>query len=263
MVRPPIALLVTDVDNTLFDWVSSWAICAPYLVNAVSQHLGVDAGEAERRIRGVHRAWGVTECPSCVGEIITDPPACHAIVREYEARFARTAPIFTGVPAALRRVRGRGARIVAYTESHRGHTWRRLQLLGISGLVDAVYADRRKPDPGTLRRIASDAGVQGSRVLYVGDNLWKDVSMAQRAGVHAAWARYGTHRAREADRWLDRLCHWTMDDVAAEHVAASAVGATIVLEHGLAELFDRFTFVPHDGFRQPDDHTSADSARTQ
>lgn len=246
MDHPAISLLVTDIDNTLFDWVSSWAACVPGLVADLASELGIGPGEAERRVRTVHRAWGRTECPSCVATLVADRRACERIIRGYERRFSATAPVFDDVPDTLRRVRASGARVAAYTESHRGHTLRRLTLLGLADLVDIVYSDQRKPDPATLQTIASEARTEPGRMLYVGDNLWKDVAMAERAGVHAAWARYGTRRSPDAEAWLERLCHWTPSDTAAERDVASAVSAPIVLERGLAELFDRFRFVPHD-----------------
>jgi HAD-hyrolase-like len=41
--------------------------------------------------------------------------------------------------------------------------------------------------------------------LYIGDSLVKDIYMANRAGVHSAWARYGTHYDRAL--WQQLMSH--------------------------------------------------------
>jgi phosphoglycolate phosphatase len=121
----------------------------------------------------------------------------------------------------------------------------RLEVLGLPEQLDGIYSDQQKPDPGTLVRIAADARVLPEAVLYVGDNLWKDVAMAQRAGVHVAWARYGMHRTIEAEDLLKQLCHGSPQDTVSENVSASTIQPPLMLDRGLSELLDHFTFVPH------------------
>jgi phosphoglycolate phosphatase len=266
--KVPIQLLVTDVDNTLYDWVRSWAACTRLMIEALEQALRMPALAVERRIKEVHTAWGATECPACLrafGENGVDRDVMASLTRAYDRQFVACAPVFTGIHEALARVRQRGARIAMYTESPGSFAARRLALLGLDASFDALYAraeeecwsgdaarlrcvavpvgrGRLKPDPRVLHTIAAEAQVPLERVLYVGDNPWKDIAMARSAGVHAAWARYGTARRPEDEALLARLCHWTPEQVSGERAASVSVSADVVLERHFGELFDHFSF---------------------
>jgi phosphoglycolate phosphatase-like HAD superfamily hydrolase len=141
-------------------------------------------------------------------------------------------------------VRRLGTRIVAYTEAPVYNVTHRLELLGISGEIDFIYAppgkgrigyspgksvpplptskirflpsNHRKPDPAVLIDISREQSVPTIETVYVGDSLLRDAAMANRAGVKSVWARYGTEV--EADLWrqLIRVTHWTVANVANE-----------------------------------------------
>jgi phosphoglycolate phosphatase-like HAD superfamily hydrolase len=61
-----------------------------------------------------------------------------------------------------------------------------------------VPAGKSKPNPDVRRQIMNEIGVEPSRCVYIGDNLFKDVTMAQSAAVIDVYASYGTgHREAE------------------------------------------------------------------
>ena len=62
--------------------------------------------------------------------------------------------------------------------------------------------DAEKPSPAGLRRILADLGLRGPEVLYVGDNVKKDMPAAQACGAIGVWAEYGTYVSKE---YRDRL----------------------------------------------------------
>jgi phosphoglycolate phosphatase len=102
----------------------------------------------------------------------------------------------------------------------------------------------RKPNPKTLLDITRDFEIPPTEAVYVGDSMIRDVYMARRAGVHAAWARYGTEYDRSLWDTLTNVTHWKYDDVQRESELRSAAGGVVpdVELKGFADLLEHFTF---------------------
>jgi FMN phosphatase YigB (HAD superfamily) len=163
---------------------------------------------------------------------------------------------YTGVREALGALRAGGVRVVALTDAPRNAVEYRLRLLELDKLLDDLYAlepyalprnvspeirrrDRaghyrleqtrvvdlprtaEKPNPVGLRRILRDLRLSPDEVLYVGDNVKKDMRVAEACGVKAAWAEYGTYVSRE---YRDRLAVISAQAVTRRHVADEAQG---------------------------------------
>jgi putative hydrolase of the HAD superfamily len=97
--------------------------------------------------------------------------------------------LFPEVPAVLRELRARGARLVVVSNwdvSLHGV----LDRTGLAPLVDAALASAEvgapKPDPAIFAAaLAAAGGVAPSDALHVGDSVETDVEGARRAGIHA------------------------------------------------------------------------------
>ena len=95
-----------------------------------------------------------------------------------------------------------------------------------------------------LLDIIDEVGGLPSETLYVGDNLWKDVQMAQEAGVIDVHAAYGTAHTKEEYELLVKVTHWTDEDVAREkELKAHDMMAHATLEKHFDELLEKFEFV--------------------
>jgi phosphoglycolate phosphatase-like HAD superfamily hydrolase len=248
-------LIVTDVDNTLYDWVSVWA-------GAFTSMLRILEEKTDRRVdqwiaaaRTVHVRRGAIECPSLLCELASSPawPAgadpdkiLPAAATAYRQHWDHHLTTFRGLREALVELAEHGHTIVAYTEGDVSIAATRLTRLGLAGVIRRVFGrsplpsasesswctvgtlrnspiaadfiprEDSKPNPTGLRTIIAmcDASVQNT--VYVGDNLWKDVVMAQVLGVAAIWARYGARRDPAHTSLLERVAHWTPQAVAAE-----------------------------------------------
>ena len=157
---------------------------------------------------------------------------------------------YPGVKETLQAIKERGLKLVALTDAPRNAAEGRLRTLKLDTLFDAVYtlpayplpdhvdpeirrkeeaghyragvpvvelpADHEKPSAAGLRRILDDLRLEGRRVLYVGDNVKKDMPVALACGALGVWAEYGTYVSKE---YRDRLQVISASEVTRRHVA--------------------------------------------
>jgi FMN phosphatase YigB (HAD superfamily) len=157
---------------------------------------------------------------------------------------------YPGVKETLQAIKERGLKLVALTDAPRNAAEGRLRTLKLDTLFDAVYtlpayplpdhvdpeirrkeeaghyragvpvvelpADHEKPSSAGLRRILDDLRLEGQRVLYVGDNVKKDMPVALACGALGVWAEYGTYVSKE---YRDRLQVISASEVTRRHVA--------------------------------------------
>lgn len=67
--KPQIDLLVTDLDNTLWNWFEMWHVSFEALVVALSDQSGIDRDVLEGEMRQVHQSRGTTEYSFLVDEL--------------------------------------------------------------------------------------------------------------------------------------------------------------------------------------------------
>ena len=73
-----------------------------------------------------------------------------------------------------------------------------------------------KPNPEVLLDIVHEVGRSPDDCVYVGDSLMKDVAMAQDAGITDVFAEYGGVQHKDEYELLQRVSHWTDEDVQRE-----------------------------------------------
>lgn len=266
--RATVRLLVVDVDHTLFDWLRAWASTYRSLLARVTAMTHVAPETVLDELGAVHRAAGSSEPPDPLGRL-------PSLVRWHDGVPARQAALteawrqavacgdealaaYPGVRAALQRVRAAGTPVIACSETAPDLVVRRLQRLGLLDGIDALAVNlatptaapirlidvcAEKPDPLVLHRICEAVGVLPHHATCVGDHLHKDVGMAQAAGAHDVWARYGTARALHDLGLLDRLRHWQGPSIDVDRFGPAPT-PTWTLEASLLELLDLFDFAP-------------------
>jgi phosphoglycolate phosphatase len=144
---PTIALVVTDLDNTLWDWFDAWYRSFTKLLSEVSRLSGVPVTSLEQEARVVHQRRGTSEYSYLLNELpsllrlsrdpLTDfDEAVHA---QNATRKASTR-LYAGVATTLKTIRSAGVPVVGYTESLAFWTEWRMRRLGIDGLLSALYS---------------------------------------------------------------------------------------------------------------------------
>jgi phosphoglycolate phosphatase len=142
-------LLVTDLDNTLWDWFDVWFRSFSALIEHLVEISGVPRDLLEQEIREVHQNRGTTEYSYLLNEL----PSLKAIVgksalpsdvfdsalhSQNRERLARIR-LYPDVLQTLTVVRSAGVPIVAYSESLAFWTEWRIRKTGLDGVLDALY----------------------------------------------------------------------------------------------------------------------------
>ncbi|MGA5728793.1 HAD family hydrolase [Streptomyces seoulensis] len=147
--RPRTTLLVTDLDNTLWDWFEAWHAAFSAMLRRLCELSNVPQSQLEREIQAVHRKRGTSEytyllneLPSLLAINPTSWPsdvydeAIHAFSRERQ----RHTKLYPGVAKTLRELQIRNVPVVAYTESVAYWSEWRLKQTGLDGLIQVLYS---------------------------------------------------------------------------------------------------------------------------
>jgi len=180
-----------------------------------------------------------------------------------------TLQLYPGVMDTLRTLRAHNVRLVGHTEAKYLAVTDRLKRLQLGSLFSRVYCRERspssrpasrsgwesnrdteteivqlshhqaKPSGEVLTEICGREGFELSEVAYVGDSLFKDMLMANRVGVHAIWAKYGTVAYHGNYESLVRVSHWRDEDIDFERQLRSEsneIRPDFILENRFDEL---------------------------
>jgi FMN phosphatase YigB (HAD superfamily) len=279
-VKQTVSIVITDLDNTLYDWVDLWHKSFKAMLDRLVLDSGVPEETLIQDFKKVHEQHGTSEYAFAIQEL----PSLQAkypgedlakrfdeAIHAYRCARRNALRLYPDVLETLEVLKDKGCLLVGYTESMSFYTNRRLKKLGLDRILDYVYSPpdhevppdltryypeeyyslRRttarqtpkgelKPNPKILQDIMKDVGAVAAETVYVGDNLMKDVLMAQKTGVTDIWAKYGAAQNRVEYALLRRVTHWTANDVEREKKVKAE--ATHTLESGFAELLDKFEF---------------------
>lgn len=146
-----VSTLVTDLDNTLWDWFEVWHAGFAVLLAGLVEETGLHQDVLEAEIRAVHQANGTSEYPPEL--LLPLLPSLGLPVGPDEARrrfgdvlhafySARkhALRLYPGVRETLETVKKTGARVVAYTESLAFVSASRIRRLELDGVIDAMYS---------------------------------------------------------------------------------------------------------------------------
>ncbi|MFW7381042.1 MAG: HAD family hydrolase [Oligoflexus sp.] len=292
-MKKPKQLIVLDIDNTVFDWVSYYVTAMESLLIQVAGIIGSESANLAAEAKQVFEKQGSIEYPFLIQEL----PAVMNFYQDDIDRMLREAVEpgrqafiqaaqhllrpYDGVNDTLQRIRHDwpDAPIVALTDAPRYVAMWKLNKLGLLSHFQAVYGlpdpklpthaktkqvkvdqeilikhlerqdfhfpgrirtlpdDYEKPGPKGLRTVFMDFEMEDDldQVLWVGDNLRKDVGLGRRLGVHTAWAEYGT---RIPAGFKDRLLAFSPDTNVHKNVALDPKSADAPVPDVTLQSFD-------------------------
>jgi FMN phosphatase YigB (HAD superfamily) len=249
-------LLITDLDNTLYDWVTFFTKSFHAMVGELTKIIDISEEQILSEFRVVHQRYGNSEQPFAVLELPSVkrqfPGASpselarqvDSALHKFNSTRKRTLVLYPGCVEVLKELNAEGIKIVGHTEAILANAYWRLRALGVDQYLKRLYTlegmdaihvsnnstwveppsefvtvlprHERKPNPRLLSDICSREGFSISDAYYLGDSLVRDMSMAKAAGVKAIWARFGTKYDPNHWTYLVKVTHWTEQDVARE-----------------------------------------------
>jgi len=162
--RPRMKLLVTDLDNTLWDWFDAWHRSFSAMLRKLSEMSGIPEGHLVREIQVVHRRRGTAEYSYLLNELPSLLALAHGkepmelfdeAIHVLNATRMQTTSLYPGVDATLRTIRQQQVPVVAYSESRAFWTEWRIKWTGLDGLIDVLYTspDHDFPEGVTVEDI--------------------------------------------------------------------------------------------------------------
>jgi phosphoglycolate phosphatase-like HAD superfamily hydrolase len=280
--KPRIATVVTDLDNTLFDWMEMWTVSFTALLEALQARSGISRDVLIAEIRTIHQRYHTSEYAFLVKELPSlqlkhpgiDLTVEYAdVITAYMDARSKTLQLYPGVAETLKGLKAAGVKIIGYTESQASYSSFRIRTLKLDGVLDVLFspADHErpategkavddyalkltgheptppgeyKPNPHVLLEILKKSGAEKHSTIYVGDSDMKDIAMAQSAGVIDVYAKYGVPLKKPGYGLLREVSHWSEEDVVREKEISEqgTVTPTYVLNNAFGELFDLFDF---------------------
>lgn len=140
--------LITDFDNTLFDWVELWLHCFSAMLDSLVQISGVSKEQLIPEIAAVHQKHRTSEYSFLIEELPSLRPFLHGrsatevfapAIEIYKIQRRRYLKLYPTVAETLLQIKGRGTRIIAYTKSMAFYSNYRLRRLGLDGVFDFVF----------------------------------------------------------------------------------------------------------------------------
>lgn len=249
-------VLITDFDNTLYDWFHMWHSSFNAMLTEIERISGFNRIKLLPEIRSVHQRHGTSEYAFLIEELPSirakfDGQSITSVfdgaIHAYRSARKQSLKLYDGVKETLVALRERQVTIVLYTESLAFYTNDRVRRLGLDPLVNFIYsppdhalpsnvtshsqreeyrlghaqhrylkAGELKPNPAVLLDIVASIGRSRDECVYVGDSLMKDIAMAQDARIDDVYAIYGVVQHHSDYDLLRQVSHWPEGDVQRE-----------------------------------------------
>jgi FMN phosphatase YigB (HAD superfamily) len=150
--------LITDFDNTLYDWFHTWYQSFNAMLIEIERISGVPRNELIPEIRQIHQKYGTSEYSFLIEElpVIKTKFAGRDLMQIFDSavhayRSARKSSLklYDGVIETLTELQSSGVMIVIYTESLGYYTNFRVRRLELESLVNFIYSPPDHELPAT------------------------------------------------------------------------------------------------------------------
>lgn len=170
MAKTGVSVLITDLDNTLFDWFEFWYQSFSAMLDRLVKDSGIERERLISEIKTVHERYGTSEYAFLLEELPSikkQHPNANIVdiydeaIHAYRKARIEHLHLYPGVMGTLKTLKDRGCLIVGYTESMSFYTNDRVRRLDLDGVVDFIYspADHDLPkgmSPEQIRWYSAD-----------------------------------------------------------------------------------------------------------
>jgi phosphoglycolate phosphatase-like HAD superfamily hydrolase len=158
-----VKLLITDLDDTIWDWLSMWYNSFNPYFNRIQKECGISKNDLLRDFKDLHRKYHTTEVSYAFKElksikkdfyniIENDQGENPGIMHQYYQNKKDSIKLYPQVLKTLRKIKSEGTRIIGFTESNIFYTKYRIKTLQIDGLFDIIYSPEDHVLPESIDR---------------------------------------------------------------------------------------------------------------
>lgn len=168
-------LLITDLDNTLYDWVSYFSQSFEVLVDSIVQLTGIEKNILLRDFKKVHQKYNSSERPFAALEVnavieyfgtsdreVLEKKLAPAF-RKFSEKRKKTLKLYDGVTETLSKIKDQGIKVVGHTESYEVNAVYRAKKLGLDKYLNHLY---------TIGSDSSSHPDQSKPMIDSGDMEW-------------------------------------------------------------------------------------------
>ncbi|MCP4641086.1 MAG: HAD hydrolase-like protein [bacterium] len=175
-MKKKVSVVITDVDNTLYDWVGIWHASFGAMLECLVKQSGVARETLEREFKAVHQAHGTSEYAFSIEELPSLrnthgrrelPDAYDECKTAYRRARDTVLRLYPSVFDTLVELRDRGCLLVAYTESKASYTRYRMTCLDLDLLFHYLYSPPGDAIPEGQSRYGVHCGPDMGRDLRV------------------------------------------------------------------------------------------------
>jgi phosphoglycolate phosphatase-like HAD superfamily hydrolase len=170
-IKRKVNFVVTDLDDTIWDWLLMWYNSFEPYLRRISNEFNVDIEVLKKDFKEIHQKYGSGEFSFVYHELKslsqaqkdTFDKSDHkkkSIIHEYNSLKKNNLVLCNGVLKTLKKIKENGALIVGFTESNAFFTKYRIKHLELDGLLDCVYAP-------------VDMGIPDNVYKYYSEEFWQ------------------------------------------------------------------------------------------
>lgn len=249
-------MLITDLDNTIYDWVTFYSKALQTIVQQLANSLNIHEEQIYKEFQVINKRFRSIEHPHSFLEIESVKKAFDQLIYSevknnffnpfvaLDAAMDAFLTAYESVEETLIKLKNSGCKIVGHTDAIPANAYLRLKKLNLDFYLDRIYTpgdflngqklfqefklnpckdflrttkgDTRKPNPTIVEDICQREGIETCRTYYLGDSLQRDISMAKLAGTKSIWARYGSNYSKSHWDVLVKVTHWSEKEVELE-----------------------------------------------
>ena len=159
-------LVITDLDDTIWDWLEMWyKSFQPYL-NNIQKRTGIDLAKLKLDFKKLHQKYNTSEVSFAYKELkalseehkelIAKENDRPSIIHQYYKNKKENLRLYDGVIETILELKARKVKVVGFTESNSFYTKYRIKTLGLDGILDIVYTPDDHRLPPSVKRYYHD-----------------------------------------------------------------------------------------------------------
>jgi phosphoglycolate phosphatase-like HAD superfamily hydrolase len=168
-MKQKVTVVITDLDNTLFDWVGIWHKSFTAMLHRLVLESGLSEELLLQEFKVIHERYGTSEYAFSIEELpsLQKKYPDSDLVKRFEGpiqafRDARKSALslYPDVLETLEQLKDKECLLVGYTESMSFYSWYRMRHLGLDRILDYLYSppDHELPAGICPKRIRYHAG---------------------------------------------------------------------------------------------------------